>query len=235
MPRDRIGNPFDPSQMRIGWQEVEQHPVPRHDSHETFLRGPIPWSWWIQSALLPGKALHVASAIRYLVGRKVHWRGEGFVSLALEDLDPFLGVNRQATRRGLRVLRLAGLVEVGSRPGCKFRVRICERTNDLDPRMLRGPIPWSWWIHACRLPGRTLHVASAVWAMVGWNDHQSARCEFSLEDLSELGLGRKAVHWGLLNLESAGLIRLESRHGLPFVVTLLPRSESCGSLTEETS
>jgi hypothetical protein len=26
-----------------------------------------------------------------------------------------------------------------------------------------------WWARACRLPGRALHVAPAIWATVGWN------------------------------------------------------------------
>ena len=134
-------NPFDPSRMAIGWQGLTGRPIPRHGPLDTFLRGPIPWPWWSRAASLPGRALHVASAVRYLVG----WKRGPVVSLALGDLDPFLGVARQAARRGLRALESVALVEVESRAGCKLLVRVCEVEDDPDRRKLRGPIPWPWW------------------------------------------------------------------------------------------
>jgi hypothetical protein len=213
-----VGNPFDPEMMAIGWRGMMGHPIPRHGPLDTFLRGPIPWSWWSRAASLPGRALHVAAAVRYLVG----WRGGPTVALALGDLDPFLGVDRQAARRGLRALESVALVEVDSRSGCKLRVRVCEVEDDPDRRKLRGPIPWPWWVRACRLPGRALHVASAIWAIVGWNGGRSAVCEFPLDGWLDLALGRKAVRRGLWALESDGLILIESRSGRPSIVTLLP-------------
>jgi hypothetical protein len=204
--------------MAIGWRGSTGHPIPRHGPLDTFLRGPIPWPWWSRAASLPGRALHVASAVRYLVG----WRGGPTVSLALGDLDPFLGIDRQTARRGLRALEYIDLVEVESRAGHKLLVRLCEVANDPDRRKLRGPIPWSWWIRACRLPGRALHVASAIWATVGWNGGRSAGCEFPLDGWADLAVSRKAVRLGLSALESDGLIMIESRAGLPSIVTLLP-------------
>jgi hypothetical protein len=173
---DTSNNPFDPSRLSIGWIGSAGYPPPCHGPDDTFLRGPIPWPWWSRAASLPGRALHVASAVRYLVG----WKGESTVSFALGDLDPFLGIDRQATRRGLRALESATLVDVESRIGCKLLVRVCEIEDDRDRRMLRGPIPWSWWLRACRLPGRALHVASAIWATVGWDGGRSTACEFLL-------------------------------------------------------
>jgi hypothetical protein len=213
-----VDNPFDPARVANGWGRLSARPIPRHGPLDTFLRGPIPWPWWSRAASLQGRALHVASAVRYLVG----WKGEPTVSLALGDLDPFLGVDRQAARRGLRSLESLALVEVGSRAGCKLLVRVCEVADTLDRRQLRGPIPWTWWLRACRLPGRALHVASAIWATVGWNGGQSAACEFPLDEWSNLALGRKAVRLGLCALKSDGLILVESRSGRPAVITLLP-------------
>jgi hypothetical protein len=213
-----VDNPFDPAKMAVGWRGLMGHPIPRHGPLDTFLRGPIPWSWWSRAASLPGRALHIASAIRYLVG----WKGESTVSLALGDLDPFLGVNRQAARRGLRALESVAPVAVESRAGRKLLVRVCEVEHDPDRRTLRGPIPWPWWVRACRLHGRALHVASAIWTIAGWNGGRSAVCEFPLDEWSELALSRKAVRLGLYTLELDGLILVGSRSGRPSLVTLLP-------------
>jgi hypothetical protein len=219
-----VDNPFDPARVSIEWRGLTGRPIPRHGPLDTFLRGPIPWPWWSQAARLPGRALHVASAIRYLVG----WKGEPTVSLALGDLDPFLGVDRQAARRGLRSLESLALVEVGSRAGCKLLVRVCEVADSLDRRQLRGPIPWPWWVRACRLPGRALHVASAIWATVGWNGGRSAVCEVPLDGWADLAMGRKAVRLGMSALVSDGLILVESRAGLPSIVALLPVASESG-------
>jgi hypothetical protein len=213
---NRPDNPFDPARMTVGWGGSMSCPLPRHGPLDTFLRGPIPWSWWSRAASLPGRALHVASAVRYLVG----WAGEPTVPLALGDLDPFLGVDRQAARRGLRALESAALVEVESRAGCKLLVRVCEVEGDPDRRQLRGPIPWPWWLRACRLPGRALAVASAIWATVGWSGGRSAVCEFPLAGWADLALGRKAVRLGLRALASDGLILVEPRAGRPPIVSL---------------
>jgi hypothetical protein len=218
------GNPFDPARMAIGRAGLTSRPIPRHGPLDTFLRGPIPWPWWSRAASLPGRALHVASAVRYLVG----WAGGPTVSLALGDLDLFLGVDRQAARRGLRALESAALVEVESRAGCKFLVRVCEVEGDPDRRQLRGPIPWPWWLRACRLPGRALPVASAIWATVGWGGGRSATCEFSLAGWADLALSRKAVRLGLRALASDGLILVESRAGRPPIVSLLPVTGGSG-------
>jgi hypothetical protein len=211
-------NPFDPSILSIGQQCTEDYPIPRPGQRDTFLPGPIPWAWWSRAALLPGRALHVASAVCYLTGLE---RG-AMVSFALGDLALFLGVSQQAMRRGLRALESVSLVEVQSRSGWKFRVRVREIENDSDRRRLYGPIPWAWWVRACRLPGRTLHVASAIWAIVGWGGGTSARCELVLDGWADLALGRKAVRRGLIALGSDGLILVESKIGRPSLVTLLP-------------
>jgi hypothetical protein len=128
---------------------------------------------------------------RFVVGWKT-------ASFSPGDLDPFLGVsigmrpavlcehyNRRPWSRWNR-----GLV-------ANFGFECAMSSNDPDRRKLRGPIPWFWWIRACRLPGRSLQVASAIWAIAGWNGGRSAVCIFPLDKWSDLALGRKAVRLGL--------------------------------------
>jgi hypothetical protein len=122
----------------------------------------------------------------------------------------------------VRALESLALVKVESRAGHKLLVRVCEVADDPDHRQLRGPIPWPWWVRACRLPGRALHVASAIWATVEWNGGRSAECEFPLDGCFDLAVGRKSVRLGLRALEADGLILVESRVGRPSIVTLLP-------------
>ena len=72
-----------------------------------FLKGPVPWAWLTAAGRLPGKALHVAVAIRLLVGMS---KGAP-VSLSSVRLRE-LGVDRHAAYRALSRLQEAGLVAV---------------------------------------------------------------------------------------------------------------------------
>lgn len=84
---------------------------------EPFIRGPIPWNWWLQAARLRGRALHVASAL---------WRQAGVtnnlcVNLTSKMADE-LGLDRHAKARALQALEEAGLVSV-------------QRTNGKNPKV----------------------------------------------------------------------------------------------------
>lgn len=86
-----------------------------------FLRGPIPWSWLSRAGRLPGKALHVAVAIRFL---------DGFEQTGAVDLSPArlreLGVSRTAGYRALDALEGAQLVRADRHRGKAPRVMIIE-------------------------------------------------------------------------------------------------------------
>lgn len=80
---------------------------PRHKPGEKFVKGPIPLRWLATAASQPGKALHVAMALWFLVGL----RRNRTVALSGALLSTF-GVSRYAGYRGLKVLERAGLVSV---------------------------------------------------------------------------------------------------------------------------
>ena len=82
------------------------------------------------------------------------------------------------------------------------------RTGDW---FLKGPIP-GWWLSAAsELPGRTLHLALAIW-------HESKlakgdRVVLHNRTLGRLNISRWAAYAGLRRLEVAGLIRVDRHSG----------------------
>ena len=85
---------------------------PRHKRGEKFLKGPIPWAWLVRAAHQPGKALHVAIVLWFLVGVK-KTRTVALSGSVLRGL----GVDRHSGYRGLGALEQAGLVSAERHPG----------------------------------------------------------------------------------------------------------------------
>lgn len=85
-------------------------------------------------------------------------------------------------------------------------------------RFLRGPIPWRWLEAAGRLPGKALHVAIAVWHLVGIKKSRTVKWEPSA--VAHWRLNRLAVYRGLQALERAGLVAVDRRNGRCPVVTI---------------
>jgi hypothetical protein len=215
---------FDPESLRlpavfIGDLSRRALP-PRHRPGEPFLKGPIPFAWWAAACRLPGKALHVASAIRFKSG----WQGPQGIKLGLSDMERSLGVKRDSARRGLRRLADAGLIALERPTHAKPVVSILElpsTSGTTQPRRpLYGPIPWAWWAAACRLLGRSLQVASALWLLVGWSGGKVAEFEFGLSEWSELGLTRFTAADSLRALKLGGLATAIDRIGRKPIVTL---------------
>lgn len=75
---------------------------------------------------------------------------------------------------------------------------------------LGGPIPFSWWAAASRLPGRALHVALALW-------HQAtlqrgvAVVTLKASLCRKLGVERNAMYRAVDHLQQAGLIEVVER------------------------
>lgn len=91
-------------------------------------------------------------------------------------------------------------------------------------KFLRGPVPLDWLSRAATLPGRSLHVAIAVWFMAGLR--KSRTVPVSNVTGLQFGLDRNAKYRALEWLENAKLISVERQVGRAPVVTILePPSE----------
>ena len=84
---------------------------------------------------------------------------------------------------------------------------------------LRGPLPMEWLGKAAALPGKTLHVAIALW----WLHGMARGMPFKLtrQALKYVHVERDAVGAGLVRLEGAGLIRVERRLGQRPIISIV--------------
>jgi hypothetical protein len=193
---------------------------PRHRSGDPFIKGPIPYAWIASACRLPGAGLHVAMSYRFYRGR-FRFKRRG-LRWGLPDVAKGLRISLRSARRGLHGAELAGLLAVEREPGCKLAVSILDLPgpeSGPECRPLFGPIPWSWWLPASRLPAKSLHVGAACWLLAGWE--RSAGFELALEAWSDLGLSRFSASRGLDELESAKLISRGRSPGRSPVVTVL--------------
>ena len=91
-------------------------------------------------------------------------------------------------------------------------------------KFLKGPIPMDWLSAAARLPGKSLHVAIAIWFTASLN--KSATVPLSNLAGLPFGLDRNAKYRALKWLEEKNLISIERKLGRSPLVTLLEfRSE----------
>ena len=107
-------------------------------------------------------------------------------------------------------------------PGCKLVVSVLdvpEPEAGSKRRPLYGPIPWSWWLPASRLPGSSLQVGAVCWLLAGWS--RSAEFELALEGWAEFGLSRFSASRGLDELERAELVSVSRQLGKTIIVTIL--------------
>lgn len=86
--------------------------IPRHQSNEKFLKGPIPLNWVSKAVQLSGSAWPVGTAIWYLVGLTQ----SPTVKLTQATLNLF-GISRYSKYRALDELETAGLICVISKRG----------------------------------------------------------------------------------------------------------------------
>jgi len=84
---------------------------------------------------------------------------------------------------------------------------------------LRGPIPGLWLTRAATLPGRTLHVALALWHLAGMA--RSRVVKATGEAFRRFGVSPHAARRGLAAMERAGLVTAERHSGRRPLVTLL--------------
>jgi len=84
---------------------------------------------------------------------------------------------------------------------------------------LRGPIPLDWLGRAARLPGRTMHVAIALWHLSTLRRSPVVKMQTKILDL--FSISKEVYARGLTNLEAEGLLSVERRPGQTPVVTIL--------------
>jgi hypothetical protein len=84
-----------------------------------FLKGPVPWEWFLAASRLGGKAIHVGLAV---------WQKRGMtgdpVVLSLSSLA--MGFDRSTASRGLAALERASLVRVDRSPGQAPRITVID-------------------------------------------------------------------------------------------------------------
>jgi hypothetical protein len=91
-------------------------------------------------------------------------------------------------------------------------------------RRFIAPIPLPWVQAACKLPGKALAVALAIWHLARMR--KSDTVELSQTRLSEFGVKRWAKYRALAALEKAGLVRVVRRQRRnPEVTVLYPQAE----------
>ena len=86
-------------------------------------------------------------------------------------------------------------------------------------KFLKGPIPLRWILIAAKLPGKSWHVASAIWFLAGLNN--SPRVKLNQSILYQFGVSRYSKYRALSDLEGAGLIAIEHSKGKNPTITLL--------------
>jgi len=105
--------------VRLQYSEADQGYVSGHPKGEAFLKGPIPLSWIHKAAGLPGKALNVALAIRWLSDMNFG----GAVKISKKAMEHF-GFSNDACSDALKRLESAGMISVQRLPGQKPIVKI---------------------------------------------------------------------------------------------------------------
>jgi hypothetical protein len=216
-------DPFDLESLRLADLSLEsvvlKRRPPRHRRGDPFLKGPISYAWIASACRLPGSGFHVAMSCRFQAKRFGFSRGRRW---GMGDIAEGLRISDDSARRGLHAAERARLVSVVREPGCKPTITILEFVGaaaEPKRRPLYGPIPWSWWAPASRLPGKALQTATVCWLLAGWE--KSAEIELIWDDWSEFGLSQSSAHRGLVALERAGLVKAVRQPGRSPIVTIL--------------
>ena len=97
--------------------------------------------------------------------------------------------------------------------------RAVSRRPRIDGKFLRGPIPWDWLERAGRLPGRAFQIAVILWLKRGMRN--TATVTLGRAELEGMEIKRHAVYRALDQLENAGLVEVDRRHGRRALITII--------------
>ena len=89
-----------------------------------FIKGPIPFNWIIKAGKLPGKTLHLAIQMWFLVGVLKNKT----IRVNLSKISRELRISRMTLIKSMKALENAGLITVQRIPGQKSIVTI----NDIE-------------------------------------------------------------------------------------------------------
>jgi hypothetical protein len=228
------GDDWDPDQLRLPADLIgecgRRRKPPRHRYGDPFIKGPISYAWIVSACRLPGAGLPVAMAYQFAAGRFRFRYGRRW---ELSDVAKGLRISPRSARRGLHAAELAGLLSVSREPGRKLAVYVldlAESAAEPGHRPLYGPIPWTWWLPASRLSGKSLQVAAVCWLLAGWE--RSAEFELALDHWAEFGLSRFSASRGLDGLERAGLVAAVRRLGRSPAISILDSPAGSGQVGE---
>jgi hypothetical protein len=90
----------------------------------------------------------------------------------------------------------------------------------INGEFLRGPIPLHWLSLACKLPGKVVATALAIWFQAGRQGHEEG-IKLTSQILDRFHVDRHAKFRALKELEKAGLIRVHRQAGKNPIVDLL--------------
>lgn len=99
--------------------------------------------------------------------------------------------------------------------------------NTGGKRFIKGPLPLDWFEMASALPGKTLHVALAIWFYVGLE--RTTTVKLGQKRVARFAVSRDAKYDALRRLAEAGLIEVEQRPGQSVQVTLVQTGNQAAS------
>jgi hypothetical protein len=97
--------------------------------------------------------------------------------------------------------------------------RYPRKTRPKGEEFLRGPIPMWWLQQAAQLPGPTVELGIVLWRMAFLRNDMAV--QLTSTGLQEMNVDRSAKLRALMNMEKAGLIKVERKHGKNPVVTIV--------------
>ena len=115
---------------------------------------------------------------------------------------------------GLRLATTGG--PVGGR---KVELNVMRERRE---RRFIPPMPYQWFLRACRLPGKAAILAAVLWYLHKLRRENPVR--LTQVTLNDFGVSRQAKYRGLRHLEQAGLITVNRRNRKNPEVTLVPTS-----------
>ncbi len=94
---------------------------------------------------------------------------------------------------------------------------------------LKGPIPLSWVTRAMQLPGKAWHVGTVLWLWAGITSSNTV--VLTRTRLRQCGVHPETARQRLLDLEQAGLVRVERQGKRSPTVTILVEGDALSSLS----